>query len=73
MRQSRESPVRHRGYREGEVVAELSSEIKKPQKGAQRSSQFPRRRLPTQAGSFQNKISKGPCIPLANIVSEPPE
>ena len=65
--------MRHRGYREGEVVAELSSKIKKPQKGAERSSQVPRRLLPKQSGSFQNKVSKGSCIPLADILSECPE
>jgi hypothetical protein len=65
--------VSHGGYREGEVVAAFSTEIEEPQKRSQSSDQRLRRRRPTLAGSFQQKVPDVLRLPLANILSERPE
>jgi hypothetical protein len=62
--------VGHGGYREGEIVAEFSTEVEEPQKGPERTDQRLRRRCPTLAGPFQKKVSNGLCIPLADILAE---
>ena len=61
------------GYREDEIISEISTEVKEPQKCAEGSDQRLRRRCPTLAGSFQKKGSKGLCFPLADILSQRPE
>jgi hypothetical protein len=70
MWQPRQPPVRHSGYREGEIVAEFSTEVEEPQKRAERSDQRLCCPCPTLAGSLQKKISNGLCIPLADIFAE---
>jgi hypothetical protein len=70
MWQPHQPPVRHGGYREGEIVAEFSTEVEEPQKRAERSDQRLCRPRPTLAGPLQKKISNGLCIPLADIFAE---
>jgi len=65
--------VGHGRYREGEIVAEFSTEVEEPQKRAERGDQRLCCRRPTLAGPFQKKVSKGLCIPLADILAERPE
>jgi hypothetical protein len=65
--------VGHGGYREGEIVAEFSTEVEEPQKSAQGSDQRLCCPCPTMAGSLQKKIANGLCTPLADIFAEPPE
>ena len=60
----------HGGDREGEIVAEFSTEVEEPQKCAERSDQRLCCRYPTMAGPFQKKASNGPSIPLADILAE---
>jgi hypothetical protein len=50
--------VSHSGYREGEIVVTFSTEAQEPQKRAKGSDQLLRRRRPTLAGPFQQKVSK---------------
>jgi hypothetical protein len=73
MWQPRQPPVGHGGYREGEIVAEFSTEVEEPQKRAERSDQRLCSRCSTLAGSLQKKISHGLCMPLADIFAERPE
>jgi hypothetical protein len=73
MGQPRQPPVGHRGYREGEIVAEFSTEVEEPQKRAEGSDQRLCCRCPTLAGSLQKKISNSLCIPLTDIFAERPE
>jgi hypothetical protein len=73
MWQPRESPVRHCGDRQSEIIAELSAEIQKPQKCAEGGDQCLRGRRPALAGPFQKKVSNSLCIPLADILSESAE
>jgi hypothetical protein len=70
MGQPRQPPVGHSGYREGEIVAEFSTEVEEPQKRAERSDQRLCCPYPTLAGSLQKKIPNGLCIPLADIFAE---
>jgi hypothetical protein len=56
MGQPRQPPVGHCGYREGEIVAEFSTEVEVPQKRAQRRDQRLCSPCPTLAGSLQKKI-----------------
>jgi hypothetical protein len=65
--------VGHGGYRESEVVAEFSTEVEEPQKGAKGSDQRLGRRRPTLTRPFQKKLSNRLCIPLADILTERPE
>ena len=60
----------HGGYREGEIVAEFSTEVEEPQKRAKGSDQRLRRGRPTLAGPFQKIVSNGLRIPLADILAE---
>jgi hypothetical protein len=62
--------VGHGGYREGEIVAEFSPEVEEPQKRAERRDQRLCCRRSTLAGPLQNKVSNGPSIPLADILTE---
>jgi len=73
MGQPRQPPVGDCRYREGEIVAEFSTEVEEPQKRAERSDQRLCCPCPTLAGSLQKKISNGLCIPLADIFAERPE
>jgi hypothetical protein len=70
MWQPRQPPVRHSRYREGEIVAEVSTEVEEPQKRAERSDQRLCCPCPTLAGSLQKKISNGLCIPRADVFAE---
>ena len=63
----------HGGYREGEIIAEFSTEVEEPQKRAEGSNQRLSCRCPTLTGPFQKKVSKGLCIPLADILAERPK
>lgn len=63
----------HGGYREGEIVAELSTEVEESQKRAEGSDQRSCCRCPTLAGPFQKKVSNGLGIPLADILAERPK
>jgi hypothetical protein len=65
--------VGHGGYREGEIVAEFSTEVEEPQKRAEGSDQRLCSPCPTMAGSLQKKIANGLCTPLADIFAERPE
>jgi hypothetical protein len=62
--------VGHGGYREGEIVAEFSTEVEEPQKCPEGSDQRLCCRRPTLAGSLQKKISNSLGIPLADIFAE---
>jgi hypothetical protein len=62
--------VGHGGYREGEIFAEFSTEVEKPQKRAEGGDQCLCCRCPTLAGSLQKKISNSQGIPLADIFAE---
>jgi len=62
--------VGHGRYREGEIVAEFSTEVEEPQKRAERSDQRLYCPRPTLAGSLQKKTPNSRCIPLADIFAE---
>jgi len=70
MGQPRQPPVGHGRYREGEIVAEFSTEVEEPQKRAERSDQRLYCPRPTLAGSLQKKTPNSRCIPLADIFAE---
>jgi hypothetical protein len=57
MGQSRQPPVGHGGYREGEIVAEFSTEVQEPQKRPEGSDERLRGRYPTLVRPFQEKVS----------------
>ena len=63
----------HGGDREGEIVAEFSTEVEEPQKSTKGGDQRLRGRSPTLAGPFQKKASNGLCLPLADILAERPD
>ena len=63
----------HGGYREGQIVAEFSTEVEEPQKCPEGSDQRLGRRCPALTRPFQKKVSNSPCIPLADILAERPE
>ena len=63
----------HGGYREGEIVAEFSTEVEEPQKRAEGSDQRLCCGYPTLAGPFQKKVSNGLRILSADILPERPD
>jgi hypothetical protein len=62
--------VRHRWYRDGEIVATCSMEVEESYKCTKGGDQRLRSRRPTLTGAFQKKASNGLRIPLADILAE---
>jgi hypothetical protein len=62
--------VRHRWYRDGEIVATCSMEVEESYKCTKGGDQRLRGRRPTLTGAFQKKASNGLRIPLADILAE---
>ena len=60
----------HGRYGEGEIIARLSAEVKKPQKRPEGGNQLLRRRGTTLAGALQKKVSHGLGVPLADVLAE---
>jgi hypothetical protein len=65
--------VRHRWYRDGEIVVTFSMEVEESYKCTKGGDQRLRGRRPTLAGPFQKKVSNGLRIPLADILAERPD
>jgi hypothetical protein len=65
--------VRHGGYRDGEIVATFSTEVKESYKCTKGGDQRLRGRRPTPAGLFQKEVSNGLRVPLADILAERPD
>jgi hypothetical protein len=65
--------VRHRWYRDGEIVATFSTEVEESYKCTKGGDQCLRGRRPTLAGPFQKKVSNGLRIPPADILAERPD